>query len=311
MNRFSSSPRFYEPHRPLFRATLCLLLGLLVAAFAAPPAPAKPRPPKAITATIKGTVVGTPYAQGRQTVLPVLLSSTSPAKAKPSSPLGILVVTTSKRFKTPSGQLKAARFRVGDVFKAKVKLTAGVRRQSFWQVKPSTLSITKRSTTLSNAELQDLVGQMRTGLASLTASVTGLAGYTVASFNYVAGELAGLHREIASLREDLITLKGQVAALSASMNSAISSLQAQINALSGDVEALKAQMQQVQAQLAALQASLANLQSQLNALTAQVNALSNQNAALTTAVGNLNAALADVQQRLTTVEELLAISSGS
>ena len=252
-------------------------------------------PGSAYAARLSGQVIGPPYAAKKGMSVLVLLNPKSSRRAKLKSPIGELRVI-SRTMKVAGGSPTATeRLRVNDRFRTRAKVRRGARRTPYWRITSRKLKVTQRATTLSPAELEELVKGLRADLSKLSTTVEDLARYTAAEFLAVRADLASLRADVNALRSEFTSLSAQIAAMNA-----------QLDALAGDVADLEAQLQSLAAELAALDAAVTSLAADLAALQSELADLSADLAALTATVGGLSGQLGNLGNLGSTVEQLLS-----
>jgi hypothetical protein len=256
-------------------------------------------------AKLKGQVVGQPYAAKKGTVVPVLLVPKSAKRARLVSCVGALKVS-AKRVRAARGQrIATTRLRIGDVVQTRTRVSRAARRPGYWRIRTRKLNVTKRSGTLSPAELEELIAGLRGDLTRLTQAVVDLAAYTTSRFGAVDADIASLRSDLNALRAEFTALAAQVSAVSAQLTALEASLQAQIDALTGELAGFEAQLQDVVDDIAALNAAVASLGTQLATLQGQVTTLTTNLAALSATVSALSGQLGDLSNLGGTVEALL------
>ena len=263
--------------------------------------------PSAMGATLKGHVFGQPYAlKGGKAAVPLLIDKRHANKARLTSRFGLVKVREKTTKVKGAKKISTRLIRVNDRLKIRTRVRRKVREDSYWTMTAKKAVVIARSSTLSAAELQELVEQLGTRLDSLSAFVGQLAAYTVQNVNSLRSDVNGLKSDLATLRAEFDALSAQVTALSAQLSAMEAKLQAQIDALVGDVAGLREQLEGALADIEALQVLTASLQTQLTALQAQVTGLAADLAALDLVVAGLKTQLGDLSTLGGTVVELLA-----
>jgi hypothetical protein len=260
--------------------------------------------PAAGAASLKGQVVGSPYvADAARTAVPVLFSKQSARAAHLRSPLGLLIVNRRAKLAAPGGAVTAGLLHLGDRFRATARVPAGARTDTFPRIPARSFAVTKRSTTLSNDELTQLVRQTQKSLASLSQVVNNLASYTQRGFADVNSRIAALRADLDSVMADLASLKTSVGALSAQLTATTADLQTKIAQVRSD---LQPQIDSLVASVATLTATLgscsdpSSVLGRICALESQVSLLTPVNlSALTGRVDQLSGALTGVVNDLT------------
>ena len=281
------------------RTTGRVAAAVLIAALAAC-APANAKKP-----TLSGYVIGAPYAAKKRTAVLVVLDARTARRARLESRIGELRLRARKVKVRRGSRIPATRLRVNDRFKARTKVPRGARRASYWQIGLRKLTVTKRSRTLSAAELEELVAKLREDLAKLAEALAAHAQYTAGEFQAVRSDMASLRADMNALRSDLTALSAELAAVSAQLAALETALQAQIDALSDDLAGLEQQLQAVLDDVAALDSAVTALGAQLSALQTDVATLTSDLASLTATVGALSGQLGDLSSLGGTVEALL------
>lgn len=187
----------------LAAAPIAAVLALAALA-AAPTAHAK-------TAVLKGEVTGQPWRVGTKTVVPVLLSARSAKRAKLRSPAGVLVLK-GRSVRTPRGAIGPLRLRLADRVRTRTKIRSGHRQAPYWRIDARSLTVTKRSATLSAAELEALVAQLRSDLVALSKTLIGLATYTQNGFVKLNADITLLKAQIAALAAEIRRMGGTLPA---------------------------------------------------------------------------------------------------
>ncbi len=283
----------------------CALVALLIVPTSAP----------AAVRTLKGQVVGSTFAAGSATVVPVLLDARSARRAKLRTPLARLLVPRGWKVRAPGRTtLVSQHLRAGDAFRVRVTVPRRRNGAAYPVLRPRarTLVVTRRGTALSAAELQEHV-------AALYGYVNGLASYIVREFAALHGQVAGLRGDLAGLRGSLAALQARVDGLEAGFQAQLDQLIARVTALETQLASITAQLSQLSSDVSALQAQLAGIAPgdlagalsdiaalqalvggvDVSALSSSLNSLSSSTAASdATLQGNIdaaNAALATVQ----------------
>jgi peptidoglycan hydrolase CwlO-like protein len=246
-------------------------------------------------ATLKGQVVGSPYGSGAKTAIPVVLTRTSASHAHVSSPVALVVVAASKALPAPGGSVLPGNLRVGDSFSGAAKLSRATRRSYYPRLSLRSMKITKRSATLSPAEMQALITKLQSDLATLqtytVTQVTQLHGDVSSLRNDLTGLQAGLSALQASLQAKIDSLTGQVGDLATQLTSALSQITAvgsSITTLTGDIAAIQAVLGNLTpGQLTTALANLATLQTTVSGLAGQLTSTQSQLGALTTTVNGI------------------------
>jgi hypothetical protein len=251
-----------------------LSLALCLGALAIVPVSAQ-----AATVPLKGHVVGSAYVAGSKAAVPILLSQASARRARLRSPLGIALVSRTASIPAVGGAVKPGGLRLGDSFAAKVRTSKTLRKAAYPRLSLRGIRVTRRGSTLSNAELYALVGKLRTDLDGFQA--------------YVLGELARLNGLIAGLTSQVTTTGSRLDTLTATLSSVSSGL-SQIQSLVGTLPAnVQSQLDSLVSQVGGLQATASSLQSQLNAATGSISTLQGLLSGISTP-GQLSGALTDI-----------------
>lgn len=258
-------------------------------------------------ALLKGTVSGSPYlATPSTTAVPVIFTKQSAARAKLTSPVGVLVVPRQKAFSAPGGaRVRPGNLRLGDRFQFTARVPASVRRAVFTRLGTQTLRVTKRSRTLSNDELTREVNALKAQLATLRGQFLRLAEYTV-------GEVGKLRTDLEALRGQLLALQGRQNTTSATVDTlvrqvtdllrltdTVSALSTTLTGLTGQVTGILGSLTPAQAnallgQVSSIASGLTSVTGQVSTLTSQVNGALTDIGALQTLTGNLQTDLGDV-----------------
>jgi septal ring factor EnvC (AmiA/AmiB activator) len=199
--------------------------------------------------------------------------------------VGVLLLKKAKKVKVARqrGRVAPLLLRVGDRFRARSKVKRAAARAYYWRMGVKKFTLTKRSATLSPAEMATLLAGLGADVDRLDGALTTLAKYVQTGFAQQGADIAGLQSQLSGLTAALAALEERVAAIEAGLPALESRLQDQIDALasglaalqtqvgtlqglSGDVSALKAQMAAVQSGLTALQTSVTGLQGSLTAI---------------------------------------------
>ena len=258
----------------------------------------------ASTVKVKGQVVGTPYASGSKTAIPVLLTQGSVKKARLKSPLGVAIVPRSKRVRIPGGTSRPGSLRIGDSFRGSTRASKTARSAVYPRLTVKGLSVTKRSKTLSLDELSKLVTALRSDLNKLSANVSGLTSFTLSNFAAVRADIAGIRSALAALRADVDALKGQFTSLSASLATLQSTLEGAIGDLA-NLGPLSTQLTTALADIASLQSTVGSLLTRMTSAESAIATLTATLGSLGTTVGGLTTSLASISSRVTAVEGLL------
>jgi len=258
-------------------------------------------------------VLAAPFVAKKKVVVPVLLDQKSAKRAKLRVPAGVLMLKKGKKVKVAGQRARVAPalLRVGDRFRARSKVNRAAARAYYWRIGAKKFTLTKRSATLSPAEMIALLGGLGKDVARLDAALTSLATYVQMGFDKENADFAGVQSQLGALATALAALDKRVAAMEAGLPGMEARLQQQIDDLSGDLAALKTQVGTLETQLGALQTQVGTLQTSLTSLQNEVDTLSGDVSTLKTQMATVQSGLAALQTSVSSLQTAVTGLQGS
>jgi hypothetical protein len=268
-----------------------LTAGCVVAALVAPVSA------QAGTVPVKGQVVGSAYAAGGKSAVPVLLSQVSARRAHLKSPLGIALMSPAASIPAPGGSLKASALRLGDSISARLRTSKSLRSSAYPRFAARGLRVTRRGATLSNAELYALVAKLQNQLDGFQSYVLGELSRLGNLIGGLTSQGASTRSQLDSLTSTLNTVSSGLTQLQTAVGNLPANVQSEIDALTSQVQALQSVASTLQSQLGSATSSIATLQGLLSGITTpgqlstalnNISTLQSQLASLSGLVGSLS-----------------------